>query len=388
MRKGLGSGLGELVFYLTLALLFIGSVNIFSSSFVMASQQFNNSYHFLIRHVVSIIVGGCVAFLLYRMDYRRIIRALPMVLGIIILLLIGVLLFGIVVNGARRWIGPILGFQLQPSEFAKLVVILLGAWYSALCQKQGRTPTVFYWPTAIVLVLFGLIYKQPDFGTAALMFGFFLLTLILGGLSWKEIAAGGAVSLGGLAVIAIQAPYRLARLSHWWDPWEAQTTGGYQAVQSFLAIGSGGWHGMGGGQGISKFYYLPEAHTDFAFAVFAQEWGFLGVSFVFLLFFLFLIVGMRIAWNAKDFFGTCLASGLTLFIVLQAFGNAMMISGLLPVTGIPMPFFSYGGTFMLTNLIALGLLFSVFRVSHVEEGSSTERPRVKKRMEVDYEEGK
>lgn len=388
MKRGLGGSLGELIFFLTLALLFIGSVNIFSSSFVMASQQFNNSYHFLIRHIVSMIAGGTVAFFLYRMDYRKMIRALPIVLGVIILLLIGVLLFGIVVNGARRWIGPILGFQLQPSEFAKLAVILLGSWYASLCHKQRKLPTVFYWPTAIVIVFFGLIYKQPDFGTAALMFGFFLLTLIIGGLSWKEIAAGGALSLAGLAVIAIQAPYRLARLSHWWDPWEAQTTGGYQAVQSFLAIGSGGWHGMGGGQGISKFYYLPEAHTDFAFAVFAQEWGFLGVAFVFLLFFLFLIVGLRIAWNAKDFLGTCLGSSLTLFIVLQAFGNAMMISGLLPVTGIPMPFFSYGGTFMLTNLIALGLLFSIFRISNLESQPSSERRKTKRRMEAGYEENK
>ena len=374
MKSRLFESSGEFLIFLTVVLLFIGSVNIFSASFVIAGQQFGNSYHFLIRHLASIVAGSVAIFLIYRMDYRKIVRALPIWLGIVALLLVFVLLFGMVVNGARRWLGPFMGFQIQPSEFAKIGVILLGAWYSSFCHKRNQRPTTFYWPTAVVMLFFGLIYLQPDFGTAVLMLSFFLLTLVIGGLPLKEILGGGLVLLAGLAVVAIQAPYRLARLTHWWDPWEAQTAGGYQAVQSFLAIGSGGWFGMGGGQGISKFYYLPEAHTDFAFAVFSQEWGFLGIVTVFILFFLFLLAGIRIAQKSADSLGFCLSSGLTLFIVLQAFGNGMMVSGLLPVTGIPMPFFSYGGTFMLTNLIAVGLILSVYRVSVKNEGEKERRP--------------
>lgn len=390
MERKLFKNAGDFLFFLTIVLLFIGSINIFSASFVMANQQFDNSYHFLIRHVVSIIAGSIAAYFLYKMDYRKIVQALPLWLGIIVLLLVFVLLFGIVVNGARRWLGPILGFQLQPSEFAKIAVILLAAWYSSFSYKKKMRPTVLYWPTAIVVLLFGLIYLQPDFGTGVLVLAFFLITLMIGGLSLIEIAGGGLFMLAGLAFIAIQAPYRLARLSNWWDPWEAQTSGGYQAVQSFLAIGSGGWHGMGGGQGISKFFYLPEAHTDFAFSVFAQEWGFIGICVVFFLFFFLLLAGVRIARQAVDPLGFCLAGGMTLFLVLQAFGNGMMVSGLLPVTGIPMPFFSYGGTFMLTNLIAIGFLLSIHRVTLKVQSEKTSRiPEEERNMRRSaYEKGR
>lgn len=352
----------ECLFFLTLGLLFIGTLNIFSASFVLAGQQYGNSYHFLIRHVVGLVIGGTAGFFVYRQDYRIIARMTPIWIGIVLFLLILVPFFGVVVNGARRWLSLFFGFQVQPSEFAKLTAILLAAWYGSNQFKKGLLPTIFAWPTGVIIAFFGLIYLQPDFRTGVLIFAFYTLTLIVAGLPLWQIGAGGAVLLTGLAGIAVLAPYRMARLLHWWDPWEAQTAGGYQAVQSFLAIGSGGWWGMGGGQGISKFYYLPEAHTDFAFAVFSQEWGFIGVLLVLLLFLLFAAAGVGIARKASDSLGTYLAAGLTLYIVLQAFGNGMMISGLLPVTGIPMPFFSYGGSFMLTNLIAVGLLLSIYRV--------------------------
>ena len=381
MGRRLFENSGEFLLFLTLGLLFIGGVNIFSSSFVVASQDYNNSYHFLIRHGISMMIGGVGAYFIYRLDYRKVIKALPIWLGIVALLLALVLHFGIVVNGARRWLGPFFGFQIQPSELAKLVAIMLGAWYSSFCYRKGEVPTIFYWPTGVIFLFFGLIYLQPDFGTGLLVIAFFILTIIVGGLSLREMIGGGIVGLAAVGFVAVQAPYRFARLVHWWDPWEAQTAGGYQAVQSFLAIGSGGWFGMGGGQGISKFYYLPEAHTDFAFAVFAQEWGFLGVAGVLLLFFLFLISGLRIAQKATDPLGFCLATGMTLFIVLQAFGNGMMVSGLLPVTGIPMPFFSYGGSFMLTNLAAIGIILSVYRVRELADKGEGEKKSLRRDSE-------
>ena len=380
MKKSLFESSGDYLLFITIILLFIGSVNIFSASFVMADQQFGNSYHFVIRHLISVGAGTVAAAILYRLDYRRIVHLFPFWLPFVGLLLILVILFGIEVNGARRWLGPFFGFQVQPSEFAKIAVIMLGAWYSSLCYRRKRSPTFLHWSTGIALLFFGLIHLQPDFGTGLLMMSFFAVTLLLGGVSTKEIIAVGILGVAGLGVIAVQAPYRLARLTNWWNPWEAQTAGGYQAVQSFLAIGSGGWLGMGGGQGISKFYYLPEAHTDFAFSVLAQEWGFAGVAVVFLLFLSLLLAGIRIAWKAVDAMGFCLAGGLTLFIVLQAFGNGMMVSGILPVTGIPMPFFSYGGTFMLTNLIAVGLLLSIWRVS--EEASIRREERAERHQEA------
>ena len=380
MKKSLFESSGDYLLFITIILLFIGSVNIFSASFVMADQQFGNSYHFVIRHLISVGAGTVAAAILYRLDYRRIVHLFPFWLPVVGLLLILVILFGIEVNGARRWLGPFFGFQVQPSEFAKIAVIMLGAWYSSFCYRRKRPPTFLHWSTGIALLFFGLIYLQPDFGTGLLMMSFFAVTLLLGGVSTKEIIAVGIVGVAGLGVIAVQAPYRLARLTNWWNPWEAQTAGGYQAVQSFLAIGSGGWLGMGGGQGISKFYYLPEAHTDFAFSVLAQEWGFAGVAVVLLLFLSLLLAGIRIAWKAVDAMGFCLAGGLTLFIVLQAFGNGMMVSGILPVTGIPMPFFSYGGTFMLTNLIAVGLLLSIWRVS--EEASILREERAERHQEA------
>ena len=159
----------ECLFFLTLGLLFIGTLNIFSASFVLAGQQYGNSYHFLIRHVVGLVIGGMAGFFVYRQDYRIIARMTPIWIGIVLFLLILVPFFGVVVNGARRWLSLFFGFQVQPSEFAKLTAILLAAWYGSNQFKKGLLPTIFAWPTGVIIAFFGLIYLQPDFRTGVLI---------------------------------------------------------------------------------------------------------------------------------------------------------------------------------------------------------------------------
>lgn len=351
----------EAVIGIMVVLLILGTINVFSSSFILAEAEFDTPYFFLKRHVLNIFIGFVVFLICFRVDYHRWRRVMPYILLFTVVSLILVLLIGPTVNGARRWL-PLVVMQFQPAEPAKLVAIMLTASYCALQVKTKRRIDIFTPQMALVGVMFILTEQEPDMGTACIILGIPLIMLIVAGLDKKKIAQlFGAIVAGGIFMIFRQ-PYRLERLKVTWDPWSDAQNIGYQTVQSLSAIGSGELTGMGLGVGVSKYDYLPEAHTDFAFAIFCQENGFLGAIFVFFLFAALAVYAARIAARAKDEFGQFLSVGIMILIVGQAIANLFMVGGMIPVVGVPLPFISYGGTSLIVTMAAVGMLVNIGRL--------------------------
>ena len=351
----------EAVFFIAGILFLIGTLNIFSASFVLGGQLFKDGYFFITRHLISFAVGFGIMIAAAATDYRKLRRGwlLLAIVGTIALLL-AVHVAGVDANGARRWLS-IGGFKFQPSEIAKLTAILMTAAYLGARLDRGRKISLYSLPLGITLVMGAFVLKQPDMGTAAVIVGLSLVLYVLAGISRQEQCFLGLAAGGMVVYLVYAAAYRAERIWAWIDPWAYQQTTGYQTVQSLLAIGSGGLFGTGLGMGASKFNYLPEAHTDFAFAVLCQEMGFVGALLVLILFGAMAWYGIQIASRAADGYGFMLASGITTLVVGQAVGNIAMVSGVIPVTGVPLPFISFGGTSLIVNCAAVGLLISVGR---------------------------
>jgi len=373
----------EAVFFIAGILFLIGTLNVFSASFVLGGQLFNDGYFFLTRHLISFIIGFLVLITTAVIDYRRLkgnwlLLAIVTTLG----LLLAVHVAGVDANGARRWLS-LGGFKFQPSELAKLTAIIITAAYLGTLLDRGRAISLQSLPLGITLVMGAFVLKQPDMGTAAVIVGLSLVLYVLAGIPRKEQCFLAMTAVFMVVYLVYAASYRAERIWAWLDPWAYQQTTGYQTVQSLLAIGSGGMFGSGLGMGTSKFNYLPEAHTDFAFAVLCQEMGFVGAALVLILLGALAWYGIQIASRATDGYGFMLAAGITTLIVGQAVGNIAMVSGIIPVTGVPLPFISFGGTSLIVNCAAVGLLISVGRrmtskVFHPGEGtSSPDRPRLK-----------
>lgn len=351
----------EAIIGIMIVLIILGTINVFSSSFILAEAEFDSPYFFLKRHIANVIIGLIAFIICFRVDYHVWRRFMPFVLGFSILALILVLLIGPQVNGAKRWL-PLGITQFQPAEFCKLVSIMIMAAYLSLQIKKGRAIEIFTPQMGIIGVMFFLTEIEPDMGTASIIAGIPVIMLIVAGLHWKKVL----YMLSGVLVLAAgmiwYQPYRLKRLMVTFDPWSDAQNYGYQTVQSLSAIGSGELTGMGLGVGVSKYDYLPEAHTDFAFAIFCQENGFLGAIFVFMLFAAFAVYAARISGIAKDEYGQILAMGIMILIVGQAIGNLFMVGGMFPVVGIPLPFISYGGTSLIVTMAAIGILVNIGRL--------------------------
>lgn len=349
----------EAILYTTLLLFIIGTVNIFSASFVESGQTMNDSYYYLKRHLMMFGIGMTAMIIMSRIDYHRLKRLISLLMLVTIGLLVAVHTHGIVINGAKRWVN--LGFQFQPSELAKLTGLMITAAYLGPVIDYGRRVTLLSTPFYITVLLAGIVFKQPDMGTAVIIIGVSLMLYLIAGLPKQQLF----ILLGGGSILfvyaALTATYRAERIYAWLNPWAYQEGIGYQSVQGLLAIGSGGLLGTGLGMGASKFYYLPEGHTDFAFAVLCQEMGFVGVIIVLFLMAMFACYGVKIALKAPDGFGKMLAIGTVILITGQAVINMAMVSGLLPVVGVPLPFISFGGTALIVNLTAIGILLNVGR---------------------------
>ena len=355
----------EALTYIMFILIIIGTINICSASLITAYTDFENPYYFLIRHIISIIVGFIAFFLSSRFNYKRLssMRWEIFLIFTTIVLLGLVLLVGITVNGSKRWL-PLGFMQFQPSELAKIVTIVISASYLGKCLDKKLSITVDPRKNIIFLiciVIAGLVELQPDMGTAMIILGIPTMLYFIAGLDKKWIGIICGLGAIVLAFLATFQPYRLDRLKSWYDPWSRSQDDGYQIVQSILAIGSGEFSGMGLGHGFSKYSYLPESHTDFAFAVFCQEMGFIGALIIFLLLIAMAFYFIKIALRTKDNFGKMLVCGIMLLIVGQAAGNIAMVVGLLPVIGFPLPFISYGGTSLILNMTCMGLVISVDR---------------------------
>lgn len=350
----------EAVLAVVFLLVLLGTVNIFSASFVMSENNYGTPYYFLIHHMRNVAVAivffivGCVV------DYHKWRKGMLWIVAVTVLALMAVLVIGVEVNGSKRWLNLVV-MQIQPAECAKLVsIMLISAYISSRISKEKGAQLLTI-QGLVIGIMAVLIELEPDMGTCLIVIGIPMIMLIMSGLrkEYSLIMLGGAAVLGG--IMCILQPYRLMRIRVMFDPWADAQNMGYQTVQSLSAIGSGGFWGMGIGMGISKYEYLPEAHTDFAFAVFSQEWGFIGVLAVLVLFGAFVYYATKISSIAKDSFGQVLACGIILLIAGQAVFNVMMVGGVGPVVGIPLPFISYGGTSLFVSLFAVGILINIGR---------------------------
>ncbi len=344
VRKKFWSSDMEAVFGITLVLLVLGTVNVFSSSFVSAELRFDDAYFFLKRHLISMSLGLVLFFIGARADYHIWRKLMPWVLALTVLALVAVFFIGPEVNGARRWL-PLPFMQVQPAEGAKLVAIMLASASMAARVRHKARVSPFNLQYACILVMAALVEKEPDMGTACVIIGVpIILYLVAAQLPLRRLLAVLAALAAGAAFFIMSQTYRIERVRIMWDPWQDAQNAGYQIVQSLSTIGSGEFLGMGLGVGVSKYDYLPEAHTDFAFAIFCQENGYLGALFVFLLYTALAVYGARIADKASDRYGQLLAFGIVVLVVGQAICNMLMVGGVFPVVGVPLPFISYGGS--------------------------------------------
>ena len=348
----------EAIIAITLVLLILGTINVFSSSFIFAEAEFDTPYFFLKRHVLNVFIGLIAFGVCLHFDYHVWRRWIVIVLGFTILALVAVLIVGPVVNGARRWL-PLVVVQFQPAELAKLIAMMIAAAYLANRIKLQRKLELLSVQAFLIGFMFLLTELEPDMGTASIILGIPVIMLIISGLEKREVLTVIGLGFAAIAALILKEPYRLERLKITYDPWSDAQNYGYQTVQSLSAIGSGELTGMGLGVGVSKYDYLPEAHTDFAFAIFCQENGFLGAIFVFLLFSAFAVYAARIANKAKDEYGQILSMGIMILVVGQAIANLLMVGGLIPVVGVPLPFISYGGTSLIITMAAIGILVNV-----------------------------
>ena len=248
-------------------------------------------------------------------------------------------------------------------------------------MDRHRQAHLSSFPIILALFMGLMIYKQPDLGTAAIVVGLAVILYLVAGLSKTDFLVLGSLSLIGVFYLTTAASYRAERIEAWFDPWMFKETSGYQTVQSLMAIGSGGFFGNGLGMGLSKFYYLPEAHTDFAFAVLCQEMGFVGAVAVILLLSGLAFYGGKIAAETNDGYGKILVMGIICLIVGQGIANIAMVSGLLPVIGVPLPFISYGGTSLIINMFSIGVLINIGRYNAKlrRDNKMSQEPEVIKR---------
>ncbi len=355
------------LFGVTLVLCLLGAVMIFSASAVTAEQQFGHSYLFLARQAAWLLIGLFGMFALMRTDYRKLREpavVYPVVCAVL-LMLVGTLFLD-KSHATHRWIklGPA---NIQPSELAKLAVILYLAWFLGL-KRRGKISMEFckedFLQTILpaagpILICVVLILLQPDLGTSVDIVLIATSVLYVAGLSWKWIALGAAAAMPALYFLITHVSYRQARLLAFLDPASDPQGAGFQLLQSLIAVGSGGFTGVGLMESKQKLFYLPEAHTDFIYAVICEELGFIGAMLVIALFVVYGWRGMRAAFGAPDAFGRLLALGITAMVLSQALINFAVVLGMVPTKGIPLPFISYGGSSLLVMLLATGVLLNI-----------------------------
>lgn len=338
---------------------------VYSASAVWADYKFNDSFFFAKRQMLFAGVGIIAMFFIMNIDYWTWRTWAKVIVIVCFVLLILVLIPGIgnVRNGSRSWIG-VGAFSVQPSEFMKIAMIAFLAKFLSENQKAITTLKNGLFPSlGLVFVAFGLIMLQPDLGTGTVMVGTSVVMIFIAGARISHFVGLGLIGVAGFVGLIISAPYRMKRITSFLDPWQDPLGSGFQMIQSLYAIGPGGLFGLGLGQSRQKFFYLPEPQTDFIFAILAEELGFIGGSFILLLFSLLLWRGIRIALGAPDLFGTFLATGIIAMIAIQVMINIGVVTGLMPVTGITLPFLSYGGSSLTLMLMAVGVLLNISRHS-------------------------
>lgn len=380
-------------------LCFLGTMNIFSSGSIQSLNDYNTAFHFVIKQGMFLFlgIGACIFFIYFNNDFYKNKYFIIFIFCTILFLLLAVKFFGITNNNSRRWLD--IGITtIQPSEMAKGAAMIMGAYgayqiHRTNYQISFRNFKKDFWgyvqkmlPLLGLGIFFVLVEIQPDFGTAAIILGVGIIQYIVGakmGL-WKTIINGIIVGTPLIALYIMYSfehiAYRFKRIAAWYDPWSDPLGTGYQTVQSIIAIGSGGIFGMGYGDGLSKFGSLPEAHTDFAVAIFAQEYGLIGIAVLSILILALLITLTEAAQKCKDYLGKILIVGGIVLIVGQALFNMAMVVGLLPVVGVPFPFVSFGGTSLITNFAIFGIILN--RVLEEENRNKPKKKFIPQRRNV------
>ena len=344
-------------------LVVIGLVMVFSASSATAYSSFHDTAYYLKRQLVYLGVGLVLAYAAYRVDYRKLRTIAPGLVLVTLLLLVLTLIphVGFATGGARRWLG-FHALSFQPSELGKLALVIFLAAKLAQLGEGVRSLSKGVWPVLFITVLLSApVFFEPDMGTASLYIFTAFALLFTAGARFEHLIMCALAMLPGAAIAVGSSAYKRARVFAFLDPWKDAQNTGFHIVQSLLALGSGGIFGLGLGASRQKYQYLPMSHTDFIFSIIGEELGLLGCIAVIALFVLFAIRAINLALKAPDRFGMLLAMGCTFLIVIQAFINIGVVTSSWPVTGVPLPFISFGGTSLIVSLIAVALIANVGR---------------------------
>lgn len=354
----------DILLFITIIIISLfGIIMIYSASYVWSEYKFNDPYQFVKHQSLFFLIGVVCMYFISKINYHIYYEKANILLMIVLILLILVIIPGIgtVRNGSRSWfgIGP---FGIQPSEAAKLVLIIFTSKYLSKNEnvlkyiKKGVFPIL-----GITLFIFGLIMLQPDFGTGVILVMSVIGLLFVAGVDLKFFLGLGAIGVVGIVGLILVAPYRLQRILSFLNPWSDPLGSGFQIIQSLYAIGPGGLFGYGFLNSRQKHFYLPEPQTDFIFSIISEEFGFMGVVIVVSLFLIIIIRGFQIARNTNDKFSKYLSFGIIFELAFQAILNLMVVVGLIPVTGVTLPFLSYGGSSLLITLCGMGIVLNISR---------------------------
>jgi len=352
-----------MIIAVTLMLVAFGVIMVYSSSSIWSEFRFGDRLFFVRHQVIFSILGIIVMYILSKIDYKIYNKKANWII-LICFLLLGLVLIpgiGMVRNGSRSWFG--LGsFGIQPSEAAKIGLVIFMAKYLTNNEKtmsdfkKGALPILI-----IIFIFFGLIMLQPDFGTGMVIVVTMIGMLFVSNIKLNFFAYMGFLGLGGIVGLIIAAPYRIARILSFLNPWSDPLGSGFQIIQSLYAIGPGGLFGLGFGNSIQKHFYLPEPQTDFIFAIISEEFGFMGIIILATLYLTLFYYVLKISINSNDLFAKYLSFGLIFGIMFQTALNISVVIGLVPVTGVTLPFFSYGGSSLLVSMASIGIILNISR---------------------------
>lgn len=340
-----------------------GIIMIYSASSIWAEYKFNDKFHYVVMQSIFFCIGLVLMIVVSKVPYTYYLKKSNTILFVCFCLLILVLIPGIgtVRNGSRSWFG-IGGLGIQPSEFMKLALIIFTSKYIHNNPKTMKSVVKGAFPILIVtMATFGLIMLQPDFGTGTILVMTIVAMLFISGVNFSFFIKIGLVGMVGVVFLVLAAPYRVNRIVSFLNPWSDPLGTGFQAIQSLYAIGPGGLFGLGFGNSIQKHFYLPEPQTDFIFSIISEELGIFGIISVAFLFLIIILKCIKIAIKAPDSFSKFLTFGIIFQLSFQTLLNLAVVVGLIPVTGVTLPFFSYGGSSLVITLVSMGIILNISR---------------------------
>ena len=352
-----------------LLLLSIGLIMVLSASSPSALSESGNSYSYFFRQAIFAIAGLFMMWVISNIDYRFYQKYYKLAYIIAFLLLLAVPLIGREVNGAKRWIYITESLSFQPSEIVKLLMIL---FYAGILVKNrdelNKYGKGFVKHILLVVPIIALLLIEPHFSASMIIIGIIAIMMIIAGCKfWHFLVSGLVVGVPGIIGLILLEPYRLQRVMTFLNPWSDPTGDGWQVIQSLYAIGSGGLFGAGLGESKQKYLYIPEPHNDFIFSILAEELGFIGCAVVIILFAIFIWRGILIAMKSPDMFGSLVAIGITAQVAIQVIINIAVVTSSMPATGMPLPFFSYGGTSLFILLCEMGVLLNISKAEAKKE---------------------